>query len=107
MTFYSKETINHLLLGGNMYYIITYDIGIERVNRVKKITRQFLKWEQNSVVTGDLSESKALELERKLRDVINKNEDHIIIFTLRSQKFIERIDLGTPKTEMEKDALFV
>ena len=90
-----------------MFYIITYDVGVERVNKVKKVTRQFLKWEQNSVVTGDLTESQALELKRRLSDIIDKNKDHILIFSLRSIKFVDRLDLGTPKSNLEDDSLFV
>ena len=90
-----------------MFYIITYDVGVERVNKVKKVTRQFLKWEQNSVVTGDLTESQALELKKRLLDIIDKNEDHILIFSLRSSKFVDRLDLGTPKSNLEDGSIFV
>lgn len=90
-----------------MFYIITYDIGIERVNKVKKVTRRFLKWEQNSVVTGELPDSKATELKLTLNKIIDKEKDHIIIFALRADKFLERTDLGTPKADMPDDALFV
>ena len=90
-----------------MFYIITYDIGIERVNKVKKVTRRFLKWEQNSVVTGELSESQATELKLMLEQIIDKVNDHIIIFALRSNKFVDRLDLGTPKSDMTDDAIFV
>jgi len=90
-----------------MFYILTYDIGIERVNKVKKITREFLKWEQNSVVTGELSDSQAMELKRKLKEIIDTEKDHIIIFSLRSRKFLDRVDLGTPKTEIDEDSFFL
>lgn len=90
-----------------MYYIITYDVGIERVNNVKKITREFLRWEQNSVVSGDLSESQITQLKERLEDVIDKGKDHIIIFGVRSKKFLVRIDMGTSKTNMHDDSLFI
>lgn len=90
-----------------MYYIITYDIGAERVNRVKKVTREFLKWEQNSVVTGELTESQVIQLKKRLCDIMDLDKDHIIIFALRSKKFLDRVDIGTPKTNMEEDAYFL
>lgn len=90
-----------------MFYIITYDVGVERVNKVKKVTRRFLKWEQNSVVTGDLTESQAMELKKRLSDIIDVNKDHILIFSLRSSKFVDRLDLGTPKSDLDDDSLFV
>ncbi len=90
-----------------MFYIITYDVGIERVNSVKKLTRRFLKWEQNSVVTGDLTDAQAMELKKRLLDILDKDKDHIIIFSLRSRKFANRTDLGTPKNDLEDDSFFV
>jgi CRISPR-associated protein Cas2 len=90
-----------------MYYIITYDVGIERVNRVKKLTREFMKWEQNSVVTGDLSESQTMQLEKRLAAIIDKDHDHVIIFGIRSKKYIDRKDMGTPKSSMDNDSFFV
>ena len=90
-----------------MFYIITYDIGIERVNKVKKLTRQFLKWEQNSVVTGELSNSQIMDLTKRLKEIIDEQTDHIMIFAIRSEKFVERTDLGTPKFDLEDNGLFI
>ncbi len=35
------------------YCIITYDVGEERVNRVRKILKRYLNWVQNSVLKED------------------------------------------------------
>ena len=90
-----------------MYYVITYDVGVDRVNKVKKLTRQFLKWEQNSVVSGELSESQITQLKSELVHIINHKEDHIIILGIRSKKFFDREDLGTPKSELDGGTLFI
>lgn len=98
---------SHLLRGGNLYYIITYDVGVERVNKIKKVTREFLRWEQNSVVSGELTDSQYLRLVAKLEDIIDKTNDHIIIFSVRSKKFVQRTDLGTSRTNLEEDSFFL
>lgn len=90
-----------------MYYIITYDVGVERVNHVKKITREFLKWEQNSVVSGDLTQYQVAQLKKRLEYVIDRDKDHIIIFGVRSKKFLVRIEMGTPKTNIDDNSLFI
>ena len=41
-----------------MFVIITYDIKIERINRVRKLLRMYLTWTQNSVFEGKITESK-------------------------------------------------
>jgi CRISPR-associated protein Cas2 len=90
-----------------MFFIITYDINEERVNLVKKILREYLKWEQNSVFSGELTMSQIRELRSRLIKVIVKEKDHVIIFKSRTTKFIEREDLGNPKTAMEGNSLFI
>jgi|ACXJ01.1.fsa_nt_gi CRISPR-associated protein Cas2 len=90
-----------------MFYIITYDVNEMRVNRVKKLLRVFLKWDQNSVVSGDLTDSQYLELRKELDKILDKSKDHVIIFKSRSSKFLEREDIGTPRGLGEDDALFI
>ncbi|MHB8361107.1 MAG: CRISPR-associated endonuclease Cas2 [Thermoplasmataceae archaeon] len=90
-----------------MFFIITYDINEHRVNLVKKILREFLKWEQNSVFSGDLTTSQIRVLMARLERTIDKETDHIIIFKSRSSKFIEREDMGKSKTASEGNSLFI
>ncbi len=90
-----------------MYYIITYDVGEKRVNLVKKLLRTYLSWEQNSVLTGELSNLQITEIKDSLNKVVNKNEDHVMIFAIRSFKYIDRQDIGTPKSQMGEGGFFV
>ena len=89
------------------FYIITYDVNEARVNQVKKLFRVFLKWDQNSVVSGDLTDSQYRELRDRLDKVLDKTQDHVIIFKSRSSKFLEREDIGTPKGIGKNDSLFI
>jgi CRISPR-associated protein Cas2 len=90
-----------------MFYIVTYDVNEARVNHVKKVLRVFLKWDQNSVLSGDLTDSQFRELRDKLDKVLDKTQDHVIIFKSRSSKFLEREDIGTAKGISEDDSLFI
>jgi CRISPR-associated protein Cas2 len=90
-----------------MFYIVTYDVSEARVNRVKKLLRVFLKWDQNSVVSGDLTDSQYRELRDRLIKILDKTQDHVIIFKSRSSKFLQREDIGTPKGFSEDDSLFI
>ena len=64
-----------------MYVIVVYDVGQKRVGKMLKLCRQYLCWIQNSVLEGELSEAKLRELEIKIKAVIDKNEDSVIVFT--------------------------
>lgn len=64
-----------------MYVIVVYDVGEKRVGEMLKLCRQYLCWIQNSVLEGELSETKLRELKIKMKNVIDEAEDSIIIFT--------------------------
>jgi len=80
-----------------MYVIIVYDVGVERVNKIKKFLRTWLNWVQNSVFEGELTESEFLKVEDGLKNIIDKELDSIIIFKLRDRKYIDRKILGIEK----------
>lgn len=90
-----------------MFYIITYDVGVERIDKIRKFLRRFLKWEQNSVVAGELTNSQIREIRDKINSLIKAQEDHVIIFGIRSQEFVAREDIGTTKSKLEGDDLFI
>lgn len=64
-----------------MYVIVVYDVGEKRVGKMLKLCRQYLCWIQNSVLEGELSETKLRELKIKMKNVIDEAEDSIFIFT--------------------------
>ena len=80
-----------------MYAIIVYDIRVERVNKVKGYLRKHLNWIQNSVFEGEVTQSELEEIKLGLKEIINKNEDSVIIFTTRSEKAFKRQVLGIEK----------
>lgn len=80
-----------------MYAIIVYDIKVERVNKVKGYLRKHLNWIQNSVFEGEVTLSELEQIKKGLKEIINKKEDSIIIFTARAEKAIKRQVLGVEK----------
>jgi len=83
-----------------MYLILVYDIKEERVSKVLKCCRKYLTWIQNSVFEGEITEAKLEKLKKELEDIINKNEDSIIFYTLREQYYAKREIMGVSKNDL-------
>lgn len=81
-----------------MYVIITYDVNVERVDRVKKFLRRYLAWIQNSVFEGELSEADLEEVRMGLKDIIDSEEDMVVIYRLPSSRSLKKEILGIDKS---------
>lgn len=86
--------------GGNMYVVIVYDIGVERVNKVRSFLRQYMNWVQNSVFEGELTKAELVKIRSKLREMIDENYDHIICYSSRDKKYLGIENIGTPKVDL-------
>ncbi len=82
-----------------IFVIIVYDIGIKRVNKMKALLRQYLKWIQNSVFEGDLTESEFREVTTIIENIIEKSHDHLVVYILNDVKYLNRREFGTPKLD--------
>jgi len=82
-----------------MYVIVVYDVGVERVNRVRGFLRQYLDWIQNSVFEGELTKATLRAVEKGLKEITDPALDSIIIFVLKDEKFLEKRFIGEPKVE--------
>jgi len=80
-----------------MFVIMVYDIGEKRVAKVLKKSRKYLYWVQNSVFEGEISPAKLKKLRTELEQMINKKEDSIIIYNLRTTKYTSREVIGIDK----------
>jgi len=85
-----------------MYAIITYDVNVERVNKVKKFLRQYLNWIQNSVFEGEVSKSDLEEIRIGIREIIDENEDMVVVYLLPSQKNLSREVIGFDKSNVDQ-----
>jgi len=77
-----------------MYAIIVYDVAQERVGKVCQFLRRYLNWIQNSVFEGELTKGQLKEIKIGLRDIIKKDEDSILFFTVASKKWLNKEVMG-------------
>ena len=77
-----------------MYVILVYDFGEKRVGKMLKLCRKYLNWIQNSVFEGEISEVKLKELTLKAEEVMKLEEDSIIIFSGRTEKWLDKQIIG-------------
>lgn len=84
-----------------MYVILVYDIGEKRVGKMLKLCRQYLNWIQNSVFEGDITDVKLKELGFRAKEIMEMEEDSLIIFKSRNEKWLEKQILGKEKSESD------
>lgn len=77
-----------------MYVILVYDFGEKRVGKMLKLCRKYLNWIQNSVFEGEISEVGLKELTLSAEKFMKKEEDSIIIFSGRTEKWLTKQIIG-------------
>lgn len=90
------------------YIFLFYDIADEfsdaekyRVAKVFKLCKKYLKHYQKSIFRGNITPSNQIELETKLKEVIDKNLDFISIIKLQNSGSFEEVIIGTDQKEVE------
>ncbi len=73
---------------------MVYDIGEKRVAKMLKLCRRYLNWIQNSVFEGEISEVKLKELILSAKKIMKLEEDSLIIFSSRTEKFLDKQIIG-------------
>ena len=84
-----------------MYVILVYDCGEKRVGKMLKLCRKFLNWIQNSVFEGEISEVKIKELTLKAKDFMDEEEDSLIIFSGRTEKWLDKQVIGKERSKTD------
>ena len=84
-----------------MYIILVYDIGEKRVGKMLKLCRQYLNWIQNSVFEGEITEAKLLELKYKASQIMNAEDDSLIIFKTRQEKWLDKEIMGHERQNLD------
>ena len=80
-----------------MFVILVYDAGEKRVQKFHKICKKFLHWVQLSVFEGELSKAQLETLKTELKKIMNSEEDSLIIYSFRTQKYFSREVIGVEK----------
>lgn len=82
-----------------MYVVLVYDIslndnGARVLSRVFKTCKKYLVHVQNSVFEGEISEAQLLKLEYEIGEDIRKEQDSVIIFKSRHERWLQKDFLG-------------
>ncbi len=84
-----------------MYIILVYDVGQKRVGKMLKLCRRYLNWIQNSVLEGEISEVKLLELKKEALGIIDTETDSLIIFNTRNEKWLKKEVVGKERQSVD------
>lgn len=84
-----------------MYVILVYDIDEKRVGKMLKLCRRYLNWIQNSVFEGELTDVKLKELLIEAKKIMIAENDSIIVFKSRQEKWLEKQIVGKEKNKLD------
>jgi CRISPR-associated protein Cas2 len=76
-------------------------MGEKRVGKMLKLCRRYLNWIQNSVFEGEITDVKMKELLIHTKKIMRQDEDSIIIFKSRDQKWLEKEVYGKEKNSLD------
>jgi len=79
-----------------MYVILVYDMNVKRVGKMLKLCRKYLHWIQNSVFEGEITPSKLDEFKHRASKIM-KDDDSLIIFKSRDEKWLDKEVIGNEK----------
>lgn len=91
-------------------YIITYDISDpKRWHKIFRIMKGYGVWLQLSVFQCRLSRRRMRELQDRLEDIVNSEEDHILFIDtgIADRAAAHIISLGKPFNVLNKDVIIV
>ena len=80
-----------------MYALVVYDVGVERVEKVRRWLIRYLCWVQNSVFEGELSEGQLAELKDGVKSIIDTEEDSVYIYQMSDRKWLNKDVIGVEK----------
>lgn len=83
--------------GSDMYVILVYDVGVDRVGKVCKFLRRFLPHVQNSVFEGELTEAQLARMKVGLEKVLDLSYDSVLIWEMRDANWVDRSTMGVEK----------
>lgn len=79
------------------YFIITYDIGEERVNLVRKVLKKYFTWVQNSVFEGEIGIGKLEKCILELKKTIKEDVDSIYLYRFEVMNNCQKRVIGNEK----------
>lgn len=80
-----------------IFVILTYDVEVKKVNKVRKTLKKFLTWTQNSVFEGEITEGKLQKCIGQVSKIIDKSEDSVYIYIVENPKNVVKNKIGMEK----------
>ncbi|ODV48798.1 CRISPR-associated Cas2 family protein [Methanohalophilus euhalobius] len=84
-----------------MYVIAVYDVGIDRLNKVRIFLKQYLNWVQNSVFEGELTKAEYIKVRSEVKELIDEDVDCVFFYHVRDKKYLGFDEMGTRKTNID------
>jgi len=81
-----------------MFVVVTYDVDVKRVDRVRKTLRKYLCWVQNSVFEGEITVSSLARCKAELSQIIEE-EDSVYFYVMGGAP--KKEVLGTDRNPLE------
>ncbi len=66
-----------------------------------KLCRKYLNWIQNSVFEGEITEVKLEELKIKAKNIMDTDEDSLIIFKTRQERWLDKEIIGKERSSID------
>lgn len=79
------------------YLLLVYDVNEKRVNKIHRILKKYLVWQQNSTFEGYLSQSNIKKLFYEVKNKINEEEDSVVVYFFNSNKVFRKVIDGKEK----------
>ena len=83
----SEASITHAEEEIIMFVILTYDVNVKRVAKVRKTCIRYLTWVQNSVFEGSITDARLSRLKKDLYKLIDVEKDNIRIYRLDNIRY--------------------
>jgi CRISPR-associated protein Cas2 len=80
-----------------VYVIVVYDVGIERLDSVRHILKQYLTWIQNSAFEGEITLGRLEEMCSIISQKINKEKDSIVVYSVNNPTWLSKQTWGREK----------
>ncbi|QTA38798.1 CRISPR-associated endonuclease Cas2 [Thermosipho ferrireducens] len=87
------------------YVLVVYDINEKRVNKIHKILKKYIIWQQNSTFEGYITQSNIKKMIGEIKRKINPEEDNIVIYFFNSKNVIKKEVDGTEKWNVSSNIL--
>jgi len=97
-------------MSGERLYVVTYDIADQRRwRRVFRVMNDYGEWIQLSVFQCRLTRRRRAELETRLRELVKRGEDHVLLIDVGPAERIELAvaSLGKTFAKVERRATVI